>query len=232
MEKSVLDPQPNHEPAVEIYQLPVLLLKISPAIWRRILVRSDSTIADLHYSLQIALGWTNSHLHQFSLHGQEYGVYQPGGVSFHDDPKKVRLSDLKLRLKERFIYQYDFGDNWRHQIRLEQKLPFNSKKDYPVCIGGARKVPPENCGGPIGFMEIEVSLKLAIRDKKIRLAQIMAKFIKGLDEEKGLAIINKYRPEIKKLLAEIKEAEFDRQAVNQRLKKYTLDDPTWWEGFM
>ena len=59
----------------------------------------------------------------------------------------------------------------------------------------------------------------------------MAKFIKGLAEEKGLAIINKYHPEIKKLLAKISEAEFDRQEVNQRLKKYTLDDPTWWEGF-
>jgi hypothetical protein len=171
-------------------------------------------------------------LHQFSLHGREYGVYHSGGVWFDDDPKKVRLSDLKLRLKERFIYQYDFGDNWRHQIRLEQKLPFNPKKDYPVCISGDRKVPPEDCGGPAGFMEIEVSLKLAIWDKKHRLTQFLAKFIKGLEQENGLALINKYRTEIKKLFAEIKEAEFDRQAVNQRLKKYALDEPSWWEGFM
>ncbi len=232
MEKSVSTPQTNPSPAIEIYQLHVLLLEISPAIWRRMLVRSDCTIADLHYSLQIALGWTNSHLHQFSLHGREYGIYQPGGIWFDDDPQKVLLSDLKLRLKERFIYQYDFGDDWQHQIRLEQKLPFAAKRDYPICIGGARKVPPEDCGGPTGFMEMEVSLKLAIWDKKVRLTQIMAEFITGLEKDKGLAIITKYRPEIKKLLAEIKEEEFDRQAVNQRLKKYALDDPSWWDGFM
>ncbi len=232
MDKSEPELPLNPSTKVEIYQLHILLFEISPAIWRRMLVRSNCTIADLHYSLQIALGWTNSHLHQFSLHGRQYGIYQPGGIWFDDDPKKVLLSDLKLRLKERFIYQYDFGDNWQHQIRLEQRLPFDTKKHYPVCISGARKVPPEDCGGPTGFMEIEVSLKLAIWDKKVRLTQMMAEIIKGLEKDNGLAIITKYRPQIKQLLAEIKEAEFDRQAVNQRLKKYALDDPSWWEGFM
>ncbi len=64
---------------VQIYQLHVLLLKISPAIWRRFLIRSDSTIADLHHTLQIVMGWEDEHLHQFTIHGMHYGIEHIGG---------------------------------------------------------------------------------------------------------------------------------------------------------
>ena len=72
------------EPAkpVEVYQLRVWIREISPVIWRRLLVRSDSTIADLHYTLQIALDWSGYHLHQFIIRGKHYGIYQPGGIHF------------------------------------------------------------------------------------------------------------------------------------------------------
>src|SRR5436305_781158 len=109
-------------------QLHFLLLEISPARWRRVLVRGDSSIFDLHYFLQTAFGWSDSHLHQFRLHGKTYEIYHPDGISFNPDPKQVRLHDLKLRLKERFEYHYNFGANWQVQIRLEQKLPFNPAK--------------------------------------------------------------------------------------------------------
>lgn len=92
----------------EIYQLHFLLLEISPAIWRRLLVSSDCSIADLHYFIQIAFGWT---LHRFTHHAKDYGIYHAGGLIFDSDPKQVRLSKLKLRLKECFKYHCDFGDN-------------------------------------------------------------------------------------------------------------------------
>ena len=76
--------------------------QISPMIWRRLPVRSDSSIADLHYTLQIAFGWSNEHLNRFRIHGQDYGVYHNGGVSFTKNPKLVRLSDFKFRKNERF----------------------------------------------------------------------------------------------------------------------------------
>lgn len=67
---------------VEVYQLRVFLRQISPMIWRRLLLRSDHTIADLHYTLQIAMGWDNFHLHQFTIRGKYYGVsYECGLVS-------------------------------------------------------------------------------------------------------------------------------------------------------
>jgi hypothetical protein len=104
----------------EVYQLRIALREISPAIWRRVLVRSDSTIADLHYTLQLAMGWTDSHLTRFIIHGKDYGVYHMGGMSFTDDPPRVRLADFRFRVKERFLYEYDFGDGWQHDVRIEQ----------------------------------------------------------------------------------------------------------------
>ncbi len=83
-------------------------------IWRRIKIRSDSTIADLHYVIQIVMGWTDSHLHRFVIHGQDYGIALIGGISFSDDPRLVKLSKFAWREKERFLYEYDFGDSWHH----------------------------------------------------------------------------------------------------------------------
>jgi Plasmid pRiA4b ORF-3-like protein len=105
-----------------IYQLHIFILGISPMIWRRVKIRSDSTIADLHYIIQIAMGWTDSHLHRFIIHGKHYGIAKIGGMEFSDDPKEVKLSDFGLRMRERFLYEYDFGDNWQHQIRVEAIL--------------------------------------------------------------------------------------------------------------
>lgn len=139
----------------EVYQLRIALREISPAIWRRALVRSDSTIADLHYTLQLAMGWSDSHLNCFIIHGKDYGVYHSGGMSFADDPQNVRLADFRFRVKERFLYEYDFGDEWQHDVRFERKLPFDPKRIYPVCIGGRRACPSEDCGGPWAFMELE-----------------------------------------------------------------------------
>jgi hypothetical protein len=83
---------------VEVYQFRVYLREISPAIWRRILLRSDQTIADLHHTLQIAMGWSDLHLNRFVIHGKEYGVAHIGGMSFSDDPRTIKLSDFHFRL--------------------------------------------------------------------------------------------------------------------------------------
>jgi hypothetical protein len=88
---------------VRVYQLKISLRDITPLIWRRLLVTSDTTIARLHAVLQIAMGWEDLHLHQFRIHGKTYGIYRTGGISFADDPHQVILSDFKLRKGERFV---------------------------------------------------------------------------------------------------------------------------------
>src|SRR5260221_11715840 len=143
--------QPN-APA-EIYQLHILLLQINPPIWRRLHVPSDSSIAMLHDLLQIAFDWSYFHLHRFVIRGKEYGVSRMGCTTFTTDARKGLLSQFGFRVNEWFLYEYDFGDLWQHQIRFEGVQPIREKKIYPVCVGGACASPPEDCGGPEGYME-------------------------------------------------------------------------------
>lgn len=75
--------------ATVIYQLKVLLLGVSPMIWRRLLVCGDTTIADLHFIVQITMGWSDIHLHRFNIHGKDYGIARIGGIGFSDDFHKV-----------------------------------------------------------------------------------------------------------------------------------------------
>src|SRR5882757_9739102 len=137
---------------VQIFQLRVVLRGISPLIWRRLLVRSDSTVAQLHEALQVAFGWDDDHLNRFEIRGREYAVYRDGGGMIGIDADCVRLDALSLRRLERFIYEYDFGDAWIHDLRLEATLPLDPRKTYPVCVAGKRAAPPEDCGGPAAFM--------------------------------------------------------------------------------
>jgi len=139
---------------VKVYQLKISLRAITPMIWRRLLVTSDTTIAQLHDFLQIVMGWEDLHLHQFRIHGKAYGIYRDGGISFADNPHQVTLADFKPRKGERFVYDYDMGDFWQHDIRLEQVLPLGANEKYPTCMNGAGDCPPEDCGGPWGYLNL------------------------------------------------------------------------------
>jgi hypothetical protein len=136
-----------------VYQLKVWLQRVSLMIWRRMLVRSDSTIDDLHYTIQLAIGWSDIHLNRFHIHGQGYGVYHDGGISFTDNPEQVLLSTFGFWTHERFLYEYDFGDAWLHEIRIEKCLPLDHKRIYPVCIDGKHATPPQDCGGAPAYMQ-------------------------------------------------------------------------------
>jgi site-specific recombinase XerD len=160
---------------IVIYQLKIFILDIHPMIWRRIRVSSNSTIADLHYIVQIAMGWTDSHLHRFIINGEEYGVAQIGGISFTSNPHKVQLADFRLGEKHRFFYQYDFGDDWQHEILVEKILTSKSNNLDPVCISGKRACPPEDCGGAERFMAM-------VQKQKTRSARAKKRF-EEFDEE-------------------------------------------------
>ena len=123
-----------------VYQFKVVLRDVSPMIWRRILLRSDPTVADLHYTIQIAMGWSDSHLNRFHIHGKDYGVAHDGGILFDDNPKKIHLADFRFRLRERFLYEYDFYDLWEHDVRLEKVLPKVGCFRYaPAGVGWLRR---------------------------------------------------------------------------------------------
>ena len=167
-----------------VYQRKVTLRALTPMIWRRLCVTSDTTIAQLHDVVPIAMGWEDLHRHQFRIHGKAYGIYRAGGISFADNPHAVILADFKLRKGEQFVYEYDMGDYWQHDIRLEQVLPLDLRKRYPVCTDGDGGCPPEDCGGPWGYRELLVErysllAMLQLQDDQVLIAQRLLDWYDG-----------------------------------------------------
>jgi len=97
-------------------------------IWRRLWVRSDSTIVNLHHCLQIVMNWADGHLHHFLIRGKRYGVEPSGAFGFRDDASQVRLDRFDFRPKEKFSYSYNYYDDWQLEIRLEARRPLEVKK--------------------------------------------------------------------------------------------------------
>jgi hypothetical protein len=155
-----------------VYQLRVVMVGISPLIWRRVLIPADTTIAGLHTVLQIAFGWGGEHLHRFVIHGTEYGISYVGGPGFRDDARQVRLGELGLRLGERFTYEYNYFAAWACDLRVEQITCAEPGRTYPRCVGGRRAGPPEDCGGPWVFLE-QTQAHLVF-NATLRTAEILA----------------------------------------------------------
>ncbi|MGA1870906.1 MAG: plasmid pRiA4b ORF-3 family protein [bacterium] len=136
-----------------IYQLKITLKDSKPPIWRRLQVKSDITLSKLHQIFQVAMGWSNTHLHQFIIHGVEYGIPDPDYDTDIKDERYVKLGKLLVTEGEKFTYEYDFGDNWEHEILIEKILPMEISIFYPICIKGKRACPPEDCGGIWGYLD-------------------------------------------------------------------------------
>jgi hypothetical protein len=111
---------------IEVYQLHISLKHSSPVVWRRLLVRSDTTIADLHYYIQILMGWEDEHLHEFVIRQGSYGISYIGGMFFDQDPNQVILKDFDFYMNEKFTYEYNFSIPWEHEIRVERRLPLDT----------------------------------------------------------------------------------------------------------
>jgi hypothetical protein len=139
-----------------LYQFKISLLGTKPTIWRRIQV-NDCTLDKLHEHIQTAMGWTNSHLHHFRIDEQLYGDPMLLEENFEDmdykDSTITKLSDLIPKRGKRFtfLYEYDFGDGWKHEILFEGHPKAETGKKYPVCVEGERSCPPEDVGGVWGY---------------------------------------------------------------------------------
>jgi hypothetical protein len=132
-----------------VYQLKITLSDTEPPIWRRLQVAAETTLANLHQILQVAMGWEDYHLHQFVVHGTGYGV--PGSGPGLRNEKNVNLSQIAPEVGLTFVYLYDFGDNWDHIVLVEKILDAKAEVDYPVCLEGKGACPPEDVGGIWGY---------------------------------------------------------------------------------
>jgi hypothetical protein len=180
--------KPLHPP---VYQLKITLRDIRPPIWRRVLVPAAMRLSHLHEVFQIAMGWTDSHLHQFEKDGARYGLPDDefSGIDVFDDT--VAALDQLLKAKgDLLLYVYDFGDNWRHDVLLEEILPGQGATDRPVCIAGERNCPPEDVGGIGGYEQfLEVIFDPAHEDHERIVRWAGGRF---QAEEFKLAAVNKY----------------------------------------
>ena len=198
-----------------IYQIRVTLDGSKPPIWRKLAVPSSIVLGELHEVIQIAMGWTNSHMHQFILRGKKpkprplpprtrgtsvaevidlpdgrKGCVlstRPAGNDEPETPAKadtswpgtsdryfltkvtpwgeptelegedeeaVTLGEVCPKVKSKLIYEYDFGDGWEHTIEVQKIIDPEPGVEYPVCLGGKKACPPEDCGGIWGYYHL------------------------------------------------------------------------------
>lgn len=145
-------------PSGRVFQFKITLLGAESPIWRRIQVE-DCTLDKLHEHIQTAMGWTNSHLHHFEIGRQLYGDPMLVEANYEEMAYKDSTTTMLSRIVPkggklfRFLYEYDFGDSWEHEVLLEGYRPADPKVMYPICLEGERACPPEDVGGVLGYAD-------------------------------------------------------------------------------
>lgn len=185
------------------FQFKIQLQNITnPPVWRRVLVPADATFSTFHSIIQSAMGWEGMHLYSFSPTGygsipwieedefeeeeddydededEEADELFPSASDDNIRATKLKLSDIFKKKGQTFTYIYDFGDDWKHKITLEEIDNKNTSK-FPKLIAGKGTCPPEDCGGPMGYE----NLKEVLGDKNHPEYKEMKAWLYGSDED-------------------------------------------------
>jgi len=133
---------------------------IDPPVWRRLTMPSCFTFLDLHHVIQIAFGWENAHLFQFSDKGfasrtiiTEVYDEDDTGTTRQINAQRIKLSEVFDAQHKTQIYIYDMGDSWEHKVNLEKII--DEPTVYTKCTAGEGKCPPEDCGGIGGYAHLK-----------------------------------------------------------------------------
>ena len=133
------------------YRLKVTLLGTRPAIWRRIEVDADVTLLRFHQILQVVMGWTDSHLHQYRRGSTYYGQSDPEFGMRRENERRISLGEVLPKPKDRMVYEYDFGDGWEHEVVLESSEVGTGREPEVRVVAGKGACPPEDVGGIGGY---------------------------------------------------------------------------------
>jgi len=136
-----------------LYEIRVQMRDIEPPVWRILRVRPQTSLSRLHKILQRVMGWTNSHLHLFEIDGKPYGEGDFEWDFDVQDYRGMRLDKIFVEGRTSFLYEYDLGDSWRHDITLLGMVEGDPGEKI-ACIAGARACPPEDCGGVSGYYHL------------------------------------------------------------------------------
>lgn len=138
---------------MRLLQIKVTLSGIKPPVWRHVLLSPEITLGKLHQILQIVMGWEDAHIHRFVQEGRKYSDTR---FELDDvlDERKVLLGSLLAEPGSRLTYEYDFGDDWQHELLCEEIMESDAQAPYAICTDGARACPPEDCGGPYVYDDL------------------------------------------------------------------------------
>ena len=200
------------------YQFRIVLRQVSPKIWRRLQLLSSQSLADLHFAIQIAMDWTDEFQHRFVIRNHPLGISRPGGLLRFGDPRQMHLGQCEFRLGERFLYEYNFYDEWALEIRFEGTSTADLRLPYPRCVAGAQRAPSEDCGGPEEFMDRWQ------RDPQVRAAHMRSMVVElaALTRDEGLKA-REFRDRARAILRRRPRVEFDRLVTSRRLQRYALE---------
>jgi len=134
-----------------VIQLRVRLEEVEPPVWRRVLVPGRAKLSQLHDIFQAAMGWTNSHLHSFTIGDTLYGMQADDYPEEELDETEYTVTEVLRGNVGQFVYEYDFGDSWTHEVVVEDTTwsPYTLK--FGVCLDGQGACPPEDVGGTGGY---------------------------------------------------------------------------------
>ena len=145
----------------QLYSLKVSLNGITPPIWRRLICPVDAPLELLSVVIQEAFGWDGSHLYKFKIGKTEYNCDAEmfEGEEAHiqtEGPSVAEVTLLSLDLKkgDQFEYHYDFGDDWKHTVIVEEQRDARVLEPEFGCRAGEQSAPFEDCGGIVGYQEI------------------------------------------------------------------------------
>ncbi len=143
---------------MKLYQFKIQLLHISPPIWRSFVVPSTLSLDSFHQVIQAVMGWENCHLYEFFIDSKTYvcDIEEcPGAL----DCRKYKLEDVVKDKGAKIKYDYDFGDNWEHELTLIDTDYVSGPLGNHRCLDGKRACPPEDVGGPRGYEELCKAMK-------------------------------------------------------------------------
>lgn len=149
---------------MKCFKLKIKLLGVQkPPVWRDVLVEASITFEDLHEIIQIAMGWEFCHLHQFIVGDRRRGTYigAAGDMGFEDmlEQSEITIDEYLKKAKDKFWYEYDFGDGWEHEVTLLEVVEVSEEAPLPSVIKGKGACPPEDCGGPWAYEALKETIK-------------------------------------------------------------------------
>ena len=210
---------------LKIYQFKVYLKDINPMIWRRFLIQSNSSLKDLHYVIQILMGWTDYHLNEFIIKGRKYTI--PNRIAYSSScgeyGSDIKLEEFNFRKNEKFLYSYDFTAGWEFEVRLETIDSPKDKKLYPICVSGSGASPDEECGGPDIFGELKDYWQVKAHDMLIEFLITLA------DKKNSAKMLGEAFD-----MCELRQAsywlninKYERKEINKFLTLYAKGNDSW-----